>query len=272
VSDRVPYAVGTKKGVDHIYSPIHEQAGGVPDTTAGGYVLGLSLDNIMRWSWRVKKWQITGSVSWTVFPPFAHPSFVVTYTIPGSTFLELKSGAGIVTRERGILHDSLSNRLGNIGWPADVGLILSQSPSVAFPSGVHLAPPDPGWGLELSGNVFETDGNVIFETGAQQFWPHITLKIFASIKYYTDDAPATIIPVGGSFGTYKVTGLGPAPDSATFTIDGISTPIYITDAGFGSPNAINVAVTPVEFWPYQNRLGQPVYDTASGVLVNDPFA
>jgi hypothetical protein len=33
-----------------------------------------------------------------------------------------------------------------------------------------------------------------------------------------------------------------------------------------------MTMTATEFWPFKNRLGQPVYDTATGAQVNDPFA
>lgn len=39
-----------------------------------------------------------------------------------------------------------------------------------------------------------------------------------------------------------------------------------------SGGVVTLAMTAIEFWPFQNRLGQPVYDTETGAQLNDPFS
>jgi hypothetical protein len=58
------------------------------------------------------------------------------------------------------------------------------------------------------------------------------------------------------------------------SILGHDIPLYLTDASYPVLSVLTADYTlvPNEYWPYQNSLGQPVYDTTTGAQINDPFA
>jgi hypothetical protein len=68
-----------------------------------------------------------------------------------------------------------------------------------------------------------------------------------------------------------LTGTGGVAGSSSVTVDGTSFNMAINSMASHGGTGI-ITIDPAEFWPFKNTLNQPVYDTASGAQINDPFA
>jgi hypothetical protein len=66
------------------------------------------------------------------------------------------------------------------------------------------------------------------------------------------------------------------PSVGSLTIMGVNLPLYFFDTTLSphyTASGISASFTldPLEYWPFANRLGQPVFDTSTGAQINDPF-
>lgn len=265
MSFKVLYSVGTRKGIDHGYLPIIEQNGGVPDVSSG-YSIGHSLDNYMKWIWRIKKWQASGTFSWTQLDASGHNygPFSLTFTLPNNSFFIMKKNAfptpPPMTREIDI-------PLSSIGFPSD-GLVYNTPPV--------LSPAYPGYSVVSGESAFSNDSNlvvstsVIFEKTTKQFWPVTKVKLFVQATFNNGVMNVTTAATFTSFLNFG----GEHPTIDNLALDGQSCPTFfqLTEGNIHNPTALNMTITPVEFWPYINSMGQPIYDTNSGVELTDPFS
>lgn len=111
------------------------------------------------------------------------------------------------------------------------------------------------------------------------FYPYLRFEGGFQVPYASFD--------GGDLGYlgFSIRSL-PVAGSGTLTVDPVIAPTFdIPMVCGGTLSAINLGdpdtsstgncefdLRAVEFWPYQNSLGQPVYDTLTGEQINDPFA
>jgi hypothetical protein len=62
-----------------------------------------------------------------------------------------------------------------------------------------------------------------------------------------------------------------ATSSFTGTLNGSNVTLYVIDNGADSYNATFLDIIPVEWWPYASRAdGSPIWDAATGALLQDP--
>lgn len=283
MSDRVAYLVGNTRGVDHYTGAIEIMDGsGPPDLfTRHPASLGADLATIMKWMWRVKTWrlnaftltqQFTAQVGGYVVPQTATwsvPSIDVPLrrVLPDSTIWNPGPPA---TREREILSNVS-------GWPgqylANGGFYYNQIVPGPIPSIAGGATPGPGygvnWGLQLSCNFLNPFfggsfyvGSVYYYPDTGLFYPPFDFEMNAVLNYVDD---AGIRTAESDYLILATTG------ASTLTIDGRAQAMFLW-SGFPPVSPLSLTLNPSEFWPYATSAGLPVYDSATGAQLRDPFS
>jgi hypothetical protein len=124
-----------------------------------------------------------------------------------------------------------------------------------------------------TGGPLPPQGQVYYDPGTQLFYPFMMIVFVASA---TVDAP-------GASGNYAIVGTtvdqtGSDPTMGVVTVFGHNLTIYKNQdvkagaiTSVDTPNAALV-IDVESFWPYTNSTGSPVYDTATGAVLNDPFS
>lgn len=293
---RIPYIGGNTKGRDHWPFPTSTLTAPMNTDT---YPIKPGTDTLCRWLWRVKTWELTGSIAidftntdpislafcegtitatYDFLAPSIHPpsgsgsnmanttelnlipgvngaaqigaSFApmvsgTSFTGSGATFQDVGSGVFTMT----------ATCSGSFGNPPASAFLLTADVSASF-SLQHSFNPI-GWNeTEGAAPVLDISTAVLMQLGPRSSG-NITAQIVADSS--TD----------GGFATHV------EPDNI---LDGLNVPMYSatnlssTSMTLVSHTVSPVTITPIEFWPFVNSQGQPVYDTGSGAIINDPFS
>ncbi len=267
MSYRIPYFVGTRKGVDHTYWPIQDVLGyttgieSIPNTPT-------NIAGFNRWSWRIRKFTLTGTLDGSggvtgsvAIGPQDIP-MVQLATFPLTEVPDEQHIATSVPREK-VPQDIFA-------WNTNQGFCFGNITSgipISIPFSNSSSRPVTGVKLLMS---FLTDdfsllGSIhtnVYDPGSLTFWALCNFQI-----YWQESGGG----IGPNFSLRSWKEVGNA-GNGTLVIDGVSIPMYHPDAIGASLFSANLTLTPTEFWAFKNRLGQPIYDTATGAQINDPFA
>jgi hypothetical protein len=256
VSSRVDFAGGTTLGRDHFpwEVPNGPSAGVYPDNY---YPLILSLDDALKWTWLVKKWQFSGQIEFDITrnSDSSTGHFVATYDFTISQY----GGAGdtelIVENQTVVLH-------GAVTFGIDSSSITNGFPGT----------PDPIFFENGMGILDVTYPSIVWK-GADQLRPEIDHT--SIIEGNPDPSPS------GNFFFIQLStvknkaGSDGSPISNGFLIDGHAINLYYwldTDSCSFSNITSTLSLAPLEYWPYANSNGDPVYNTSTGAQLVDPFS
>ncbi len=211
----------------------------------GGYPVAIPFDTYLKWYWKIKRWQFTGTFD--VYDPSSHMFEFTGTIIPVDLPLQINPGIDAVD-ERHIIADSTEGTLGNLGnrHVGGVSYTISTGGTGSFNSSSFL-------GICIHPLTFHTDPN---------FYPEIDINLGEQV-----------LGVSYFWGTTNPDGLS---SLGTITIDGFNISIYKHTippggAGFDYRN-FNLTLTPIEFWEYSTSSGEPVYDSTTGAQLNNPFS
>ncbi len=296
-SYRIPLLGGNTKGRDHLEFPAVNTN---PDSSH--FFQDITPANAARWLWRVRKWSFNGDLSCTVHGTYrVADAFSDEYTSTVDTTItnlpiEQPDGNALATPavdERGLV-----KVVRNVTSPAILNLGTFQlsgdpSPYITTTSSISGlgTPTNPGtWSLDSIGFTLEL--------GLQTFWRNVywdnpnimpDLTMFFSIRPTWLNHLAIRTPQDIRFGSGTSISITPGlsgfiDSGSAFDMDsGAASPEidYLppsdTTSTFVNPSGTSVSVsgfslTPIEFWPFVNSLGQSCYDTSTGAQINDPFA
>lgn len=137
--------------------------------------------------------------------------------------------------------------------------------------------PSPAAQLQFFANTLRWDGT--------NFFPSFVLAMQMQSTWHSDNTGRVPQDIAIRSATLEVATASNLPNlsSASLLIDSgaVSIPLYyagptdldpFTDVTTWMATINDFTMDPAEFFPFQNRLGQPVYDTTSGVQINSPFA
>ena len=308
---RIPYGVGNILGRDHSQWPtiVRSQIPDLtftPDLTTYDNIwpVDITLAQLMALSWRVKKWSLAGTASASLsYANGGSISASVSASIPATDCVTLKFDPilGVVAATKEL---DLIGTLFSYGYRTSAYTSLGNyTIGPVDGSGVFTPVVAPWSSSYTDGSGTYTDsGNTSLGTGILGLWPTLydpVTKLFS--PSFNDvgafDINAHAAPVSGvafvfglAFRRSPITvasmiGPGALEAPGTFTVISHIAPDFVvplqlgwhlvfegigsTSSGSGS-GAFTLEAT--EFWPYQNSLGQPVYDVTTGAQINDPFA
>jgi hypothetical protein len=307
-NQNIPYIVGTEKNVDHVYPPRHTETKAAITVPAKnhGYLFSIPISTYIKWAWRIKKWTLIGNlrVAGSVYdpaggdPPNDFANFTLDWSFTTDMFQSVVyNNLTAAASEKDILSsfliDSLDGNvqsrlyLGDHGFMPvmtdpyyqriDVGppVIGGDTGRFTFVSqdGLYIRAPaffGGDWSdalypaMILGRNGF---GDVtIRDDGEDSFWPTIAIgfQTTGTVRSNSGYVVGANLFCSPNF-------LGTVTPGSSITIDGVNLPMQDFWDSSGLSYCV-ATITPSEFWPYKNRLGQPVYDTATGAQINDPFS
>lgn len=293
MSDRVGYLVGNIVHRDHGYWPTITPAQlaflGYPART-----ISCTLEQLMALSWRVKRWRFSGDLAGiavahntisgctqttTGIFSYSHPPIdkatitgitrerdligtVCDYVIPGTgsefyRFVGLRN-AGIVSNFNTLA--TVSYDFSSIFSPGGCG-------SGGNSSGVLNNNPVQ-FGLEVFGNAHNKE-YVVFDSGG--FYP-----------YFSGGGGTAILSSGSlNFSIQSSDANGTITVDFQDNTDDLILPVNVTgDVNFGAGwiqdsftvTTCDLTLEAIEFWPYENSLHLPVWNTSTGAQLVDPFS
>lgn len=295
MSDRLRYPVGNTNGRDHIYYPILTPAEALANSLSPRF-LSVNLATMMALAWRVKTWRIAAfDVAATLHGDFPEAGggggstdeiITTAFTVPQ---FDIPNGAVL---ERGLINtffltfgSGTRGGLRNAGWSGNSGSTVSETTTITFNS----TPPedfDPPSGsasgtfdsVGAAGSTVQigTGGfnGVFFDPVTKLFYPEINFGSSIILHYggaLSFSGSVDQVSSSGGFLTVDpvVVPTFQLPLQIAGHINpfrGMFAPTDITSAG------ISPVMTAQEFWPYANSVGDPIYDTADGSVINDPFS
>lgn len=293
MSANIPYLVGNTKGRDHPLWPIVTLA--PPYGTSGAlepwnWTAPANLATIMATLWRVKTWELSGGGTLhfqgdtDAFYPAsgARLTMDATLTFSGTVPMVYFDGSTYVvaTDERQIIANfdaSYFPALMNAGFYLNA--ITSGSSSVSY-TATKVSLFDPTLDYSIAGSHNLPIYIVLMGSYAQ------TLN--APVQYFNDAtklfSPLLIFETilglhDHEVWSFLVENRASLAVAGDLTIDPLVAPPLVSPVRGNLQTAsatynniqsggLTIALTATEFWPFQNRLGQPVFDTATGVQIN----
>jgi hypothetical protein len=292
MSDRALFILGDKLNRDH-YN-LDTQTLTAP-MDADSYPLKLDRDTVSKWLLRVKSWNITGSfaLAGSVDGGVAGAALSGAYDLTAPSICNHVSGSILTgpfvsSRERDLIPllnrgASIAASVHNTSFPIGGTSYSNSSPvffggigsgtmSVTLSCFGGTSPP-----FELVNGGIEVDVSVGFPVGwndSQGPAPKLLVTLVMLVEIDRSGVRST----DRLFRVTASSAVSSLPDSEPDSfIDGLTLPMKsYTDslspgATVDSHTISPVTITPSEFWPYKNRLGQAVFDTSSGAQLRDPF-
>lgn len=256
--DRVAIIGGSTSGRDHFPWPVPDGAFIATATYPAQYFpLSLSLVDAMKWVWKVKKWKLAGAITFDVTR--ASDSTTATYTVTydlnvygfdSHDFLPLDRESKLVILYGVFVFDGDTTFSGGFaGAPTPeffdngMGILNSDYPSMV--SNEDLFYPQIDFVAQIDGNPDPPEAGTFFRV-------RLTTR---NVDVDILDDPSTI--------------------EEGISIDGHPLPLFCsvnTDNATVSNVQSTLTLAPIEFWPYATKGGLPVYDTATGAQLRDPFS
>lgn len=271
--------------------------------------IGVSLEVMMNMCWRVREWRIDVSAftyaghagNWTMGGNL--PQMVLKMRRVKFPAVPPPNSLREVTDERDILGPASDvginpNSLSNAGTLCGNGDDIPYGGADSVSSGITLnyllfgvPPPVSPTSEQKDYGALLCGGYVIFDPSTGKFWPQFFIrgmfrKNYAAsttygdpfVQFYTlsptPHAPPLPPPVNGT-GTDVQQGtltlIDPAGGPNVLLPIGMfgGTPGFGDSGGSGS---VNLTMTPIRWWPYENGDGDPVWNETTGIQVGDPFA
>lgn len=307
MSDLVRYPVGNTIDRDHINWPtllrseIATVIGALTtDEKDRKWPVDVTLAQVMALCWRVKKWKFNGAVSVAMDYSFSGTSFstVATSSIADCDLYPLNGNTfAAPTREQDLVGVQFSNAYpkyqalvnGGIGAPDGSAPISAWTVNSTGDIVVNESGSTPASGVGALAPAIFGDF-VLYDDGTKLFAPPFS-GVGALVPNSPTPSPSPFFSLSIGFNRNPSTvssGTGPlllkAP--ATLTIiphitDSFDVPMElqwrlvgedpgsVVSGGIGTGTFILEAT---EFWPYENSLHLPVWNSADGSSVNDPFS
>lgn len=251
MSDRVAFIGGKTAGRDHFPWATYDIF--TPAEAGDLYSKGITFESAMKWVWRVKKWELSGTIDFDVNSPAEGMGSLhceILNTTLASAYRFNPPGAAVaITRESELVLGPLFNVVPPVDYT-----IVNPFPGVTA---------DPVL-TDMAVNLLADDAYpLIYYGGDGLFYPIIDLN--------------WVINGDDNWDGYQVVGASSrfsVDSSNRITIDGYNVGYGIGFAGSAVEASIAVALTlsPKEFWPYATKSGVPVYDTATGAQLADPLS
>lgn len=252
VNHRVAFIGGTTSGRDHFPWAVIDG----PDPSVAPYFpITLSLEQAMRWTWRVKEWGVSGQFSFRVTRDSdgTYGDYTVDYAMTLKPYYLVSGGPNPPVGSEPYL----------VVLFGVVVFVNSSSISNGFPG-----TPAPIFFANGMGMLDSSYPSLVSDSG--QLKPEIDL---------TTEVQGT--PDSGGASSFSFTLSSVNPGGATtvasgLLIDGIPVDLYYTtetDSCSISNFAISdLSADPVEFWPYAAKDGSAIYDTSTGAQLQDPLS
>lgn len=285
---RIPFAWGNTKFRDHVHHVLS-----LANLSPKRFMSpDFGLDNIMSLIWRVKTFAVTGSMGGTgVLQDSGGTHY--PYTIPTTAF------AATLTRQwednSSVFHDVAdeqhlfgvfaANVYGSKFAVQDqglVGLVVTAGPFVSIASPDFQQPvPSPGPGELWSA----TDDSLWIPP---PFYNYVTMMGSGIGPILFGAQASVIVVVSGGTTTVTLTAsnetftpAGPQFGSYGFSMEGYTAAGMLSgqaagdaSAGFtviSQSNTGSFTVEATEYLPFSDSQGNPIYDSSTGALLNDPF-
>lgn len=305
MSRRVGYLVGNIEGRDHQPWPtilLDELVARMVEVGVEGdedavlrnidlnYPIAMDLETMMQFSWRVREWKLNsggfgyGGGGWSL-----------AGSLPDFTLLQ--EGA---TDERRILWErqedfgnqgpnpyqtcSGYNSVVSIGGAELRAMLSGSQDQGSGPEPITDPYTGPDAAVAFNMSLF-SPGYVIFDPDTGLFWPRIKMEghftLMQDFGIFSQGNAVKLStmadPVRASGSDYVVSG-GLTITNPTTGGDDIVVPIGLTDViqgpsgGFDhGAGSASWTMTPMAWWPYKNKAGDPVYNEETGEIINDPF-
>jgi hypothetical protein len=269
---KLPVLLGNTKFRDYLYPRMFDG-----DESGAFNALNPDFSFAMAIAYRVKKWHLSGTFSFA--DETVSGSVTSDFDVPmlGDVISDPMTPSFVLPNERSIIGPAIIQNAGAVvadavGYPLfgskflrNAGLIASGGTVSVIDSvigecvtggwsqiAIYQDQRGDGWGYDPATHLFYPS----LSFGAQISGSDSAMGILA-LK--TDPLP----PFPPYYWTAEGTLTLVNPSGPNIVLDLMS-----TNAGIPA----NYVLTPIEFWPYANSLGQPVYDTITGAQINDPFA
>ncbi len=236
MSDRVAMICGKTVHRDHF--PF-----GVPDgTSSEGRPIGAgATDQVMSLYWRERTWRVHGTLTRTHSPDPIVVPFDWILTVGDNINNPVGQQASTITREAQLV----------LGVVTDGSEVLNDPDGGQFEVGIFGSP--------------DTGGPMVINPGTFTFYPSFFFRVFSGSSFgiVMDSRPSFVAP------TAEVALVG------EFHFGGHTFPfnIYKSSTDTGTVGG-NVIIEPASYWAYATKppASLPVYDTSTGVAINDPLS
>lgn len=239
----------------------------------------IALEQLLALSWRVRRWRLTGTFSVVAgnnsIPPGSQASMAgaivaADIQIFRSDNTPIQNEVELIRSAAPVPRIWATPRNGGIGTFNPVSFTFSAKDDFD-----PFFPPQSGTNTMPEGIAIFRNGQigydaVIWDPTTKKFNPYLTVTLGgANILFYGVNVCP---PSKTSNGTLTITpGVAPA-----FTVPLLSSGTYnpggSPPSGNFSSGGATLALAAVKFWPYVNRLGDPVYNEDTGAQINDPNA
>lgn len=273
----VPFVAGDTPGRDHLpqgTSPIADRPSGDFATL---YPVGFTLDEMMKLAWLVRKWEVNGTADWVLVETLT-TSDSMSYS---PAVQDVQPYGGYDGQEHYARHKIILVGEEELA-PDERYLTMAYGPNANYIAMDRTGPHVGAYHWRLKANFQATSGTNAdlrspvgyFDAGSNLFYP---LLVF-NVAMDTSDNPS--FP-GHAMTSYRalISGVGSNGRGSVVgscTILGKSFDLYsasaLTGPGFTLSMSAAFTLTPIEYWPYKNSVGDPVYDSTTGDTLNDPFS
>lgn len=263
MSDRVAIIGGETVGRDHFPYPNYaieldssvDVGDGTPYPAVG------TLEDITSWFYLVRRWRLTVTL---VYYSYFNGTVWVEYT--GTVSVDLEETVDYPSNDALVRESDLVKDRGAFGGVQYTDFIADSSGT--FLSGTlndynyssTMDDPDPSSEvLGLRVEVFHNFGRPHWQEGGDT-WPVLFILRLSTggFEWTTENTIGTDTPTEMSLGPY------------TFNIRGNN-----FEASPATGNVISIAecsFVPILYWPYATKGDDPVYNTSTGAIINDPFS
>lgn len=246
---RVAVICGNTSGRDHF--PFAVPDWGVLPPDEPPYRVGTDLATVMKWLWRVKKWDLRGTFGWTG----GLGAYSITFVSPAHLALYWNAASPV--------HPTVENQLVNFGMFANDSMDITFTKPVG--SGDLILDAQ---SCILLDNTDPDYPPIIFDPDvADRFHPKFGFDVLVAGAGDPSNLDGIEIDSNG----FDVFG----EEAGSITIDGVETTLYVSSAGADVvPGSIScdLTLTPSEYWPYANTSAASVYDTSTGAQLVDPLS
>lgn len=260
---KISFLAGDTKFADH------HQYGNLPFVDRPGglftslYPVGFTLAEMMLLCWRVKKWKVTGTASWSNVDDDDSIAYDPSVQDP-LPYLDYDSEENYGRKKRSTVVIADDRLLPFSYGPEALYIAFGRTGTGTGPF---------SWRLIASLNSFISGGGnadlanpvVYYDPDTQLFYPLI--RFLLAMAHFSN------IPASGyGMSSFKAETVGARPVVGTCSILGKSFDLYsLQDYAPVTTVAATFVWEPDEYWPFSNSLGDPVYDTVTGVQINSPF-
>lgn len=244
MSDRVAIVGGNTVGRDHFPFAISDPGAPLPQDS---FPFGLSLERFAALFYGVKTWRTEIHIEWTEAGPSGPVSYLGNATIVWRPIVLPEGDDAPEPYEPTRESDLLFPRSTDWFWDSGDGY-SPDGPTIV--SEEFTGDPFQGFAININYDV-----NAHFYNDL--FWQNIQIRVFDNVGNRASSFEPVLTRSVGNF---------------TFLGNEI-VPMFAENLGSGlGVTDCQVVITAEDHWPYATTQGDPVYDEATGAILNDPFS